>query len=484
MSFFSRVANIVATYLTPRQNRNSTRPKSPSTRKRTPLRPLSPNVDGDKINVQPKNNRKRKVSDSSSQSASKKRRLNPEDRGEDFEGSTLLTATTKVSDTRKRRVPRSKNKVDQELMPPPPSMKKGGRSRKKAASPPVNYPDVSDLEDKENSSPRCETPNRSTRAASSRIDLESMSSDLKARYQEAMELPENSGVWTEAERDLFFRLALRGFEPLLPPNWMLDFPTYPLALFSSANNLPPLLQSYSGNDFRATRTLKDLAEMGKRIRDRKLASPGLRSEPIITSTVSSYIDWALTDAKVHYNQRRGALPVHVIATLHKGQTTHQAITAITTQLHDLAAQHRRANNIHDSVEAPDRDITPTSDATNVLEDDDHLPILTGMMICSSLVVIFTLNAHTVSPASFSSPETGTDARDSSGLRFIATFDFSEGAMDVWNALAMAIVAMHIRKMMALQYELAEKRGETGEGGTWEFIDRKQNDASGIDDPDA
>jgi hypothetical protein len=480
MSFFSRVTDSVAAYLTPRKEGNATRAKSPSKTttktQRSPLRSLSPNVDKDTITVQSQNTKKRKVSDSSIQSSSKKRRLTPE-YDEDFEGSTLLATTTKVSNSRKKRVSSPKNKVDRELMPPP-SLKKPGRSPKKAASPQVTYPNLSDLEEKENTAPRDKTP-------SSPIDLESMSSDLKARYQAAMTLPEDSGIWAEAERDLFFRLALRGFEPLLPQNWMLDFPTYPLALFSSANSPPPLLQSYSGNDFRATRALTELSEMGKRIRDRNLASSGLRSEPIITSTVSSYIDWALKDAKVHLSQRRGALPVHVITTLQKGQTTHNAITAMTAQLHDLAAAHRRAHNIRESVEVPDRDTTPGSDATHVLEEyDDNLPILTGIMICSSLVVVVTLDAHTVSSASFFSSENRTDAQDESGLRFIATFDFSNGAMDVWNALAVAIVAMHIRKMMVLQHELAEESGETGPGERREFVDPKENDTTGLNDPDA
>ena len=485
MSFFSRVTNSVAAYLTPRKKGNATCAKSPSKTKtkRSPLRSLSPNVDKDTITVQSQDTKKRKVSESSVQSSSKKRRFTPADDEEDFEGSTLLATTTKVSNPRKKHVSSPKNKVDRELMPPP-SPKKPGRSPNKAASPQVTYPDLSDLEEKENTLPRDETLSRSTRAASSPIDLESMSSDLKARYQAAMTLPENSGIWAEAERDLFFRLALRGFEPLLPQNWMLDFPTYPLALFSSANSPPPLLQSYSGNDFRATKALTELSEMGKRIRDRNLASSGLRSEPIITATVSSYIDWALKDAKVHLSQRPGALPVHVITTLQKGQTTHTAITAMTAQLHDLAAEHRRAHNIRDSVEVPDRDTTPVSDATHVLkEDDDTLPILTGIMICSSLVVVMTLNAHTIPSASFSSSETRTDTQDETGPRFIATFDFSNGAMDVWNAFAVAIVAMHIRRMMALQHELGEEAGETAQGGTWEFVDPKENDTSGLDDPD-
>ena len=337
----------------------------------------------------------------------------------------------------------------------------------KANSPQVRYPDLPDLDEKESMSQGEQTPSRNTRAASSPIDLESMSSDLKARYQAAITLPENSGIWAEAERDLFFRLALRGFEPLLPPNWMIDFPTYPLALFSSPNSPAPLLQSLSSNDFRATKALKSLNEMGSRIRDRALAFSALRPEPIISSTVSGYIDWALLDAKVHPDQRPNALPVHVITSLQKGQSTHDAITAMTAELHELAAAHRELHNIGESVE---RDSTPASDETHVLDDGDStLPILTGLMICSSLVVVVTLNACALPLA------VETDAEET-GLRFIATFDFGEGGMDVWNALAVAIVGMHIRKVMLTQQAVAEEAGEA-----WEFVEQ---DAGGTDDPDA
>jgi hypothetical protein len=415
------------------------------------LRSLSPNVEGESIIVQPRNSRKRAAPSHSEGNTTKKARFHLES-DDDFE-----TAT-------------KKGKFDRELMPPP-SLKKESRFSKTASTSQVKYPRLPDLDDdddddddddEEDKSLNGEKPPRNSRAVSSPIDLESMSSDLKARYQAAMTLPSNSGIWAEAERDLFFRLALRGFEPLLPENWMLDFPTYPLSLYSSPSSPPPLLSSLSNNDFRATHALQDLNSIGSRIRDRALRPTPLRPEPIISTSVTAYIDWALLDASMHPSQRPGALPVHIISTLSKSQSTHAAITSITAQLHDLAAAHRTRRNIAPSVE---RDTTPASDSTHVL-DDDSLPILTGLLICSSLVVVVTMNAHAVPSAE----------DEESGLRFIATFDFSEGGMDVWNALAVAIVGMHVRKMMVRQYEVAVERGEVER---WGLVD----DGKG-EDPDA
>lgn len=39
------------------------------------------------------------------------------------------------------------------------------------------------------------------------------------------------GRYTEKERSLFLKLAMRGFEPLAPKHWQFDFPTLPDSLF-------------------------------------------------------------------------------------------------------------------------------------------------------------------------------------------------------------------------------------------------------------
>lgn len=70
------------------------------------------------------------------------------------------------------------------------------------------------------------------------------------RWADAVKLPK--GQWAEAEKDLFFRLAMRGFEPLLPSNWHLDFPTLPDSLFADQDPATPapVIQALHGTDFR------------------------------------------------------------------------------------------------------------------------------------------------------------------------------------------------------------------------------------------
>ena len=57
-----------------------------------------------------------------------------------------------------------------------------------------------------------------------------------------------------------------------------------------------------------------------------------------------------------------------------------------------------------------------------------------------------------------------------GLSASATalsFDFSDDGMDVWNALAIAICVMRIRKTMLELCMEAEANGENGNGALWE-----------------
>lgn len=67
------------------------------------------------------------------------------------------------------------------------------------------------------------------------------------RWAQAVELP--PGQWAEAEKDLFFRLSMRGFEPIIPDSWHLDFPTLPGSLFAVEGGPEPLIQVFSGTEF-------------------------------------------------------------------------------------------------------------------------------------------------------------------------------------------------------------------------------------------
>lgn len=59
--------------------------------------------------------------------------------------------------------------------------------------------------------------------------------------------------WSDAEIALFQKLNMRGFEPLLPGTWKMDFKTIPEPLFTDKDE-EVFIGSTSGHDFRGTHT--------------------------------------------------------------------------------------------------------------------------------------------------------------------------------------------------------------------------------------
>ncbi|KAK5078619.1 hypothetical protein LTR51_000809 [Lithohypha guttulata] len=320
--------------------------------------------------------------------------------------------------------------------------------------------------------------------------LEEDDMERARRHAAATNLPLNSGVWERGEEELFFHLSYRGFEPLLPKNWMTDFRTLPLTLYSpdTEDASEPLIKARKPHgEFRAIRELRDLLDLGKDVRDKVLISPGVKVETIVERATKRYIAWALADAGIKLSipaSRRGPLPIHVIVKLKSNQTTTSCLLELKEKLHALRTRHYRVRNIHESIERDTSDLmTPESGSpTKVAETSkDDIPVLYGILICKSILAIFTLNSRTPpmkntafpawgrnhyrpSPAITESttatkldtqhlPSMEVDEENeddsTSDPRFIADFDFSDSTKDVWNALVIAIVAMQIRKDMLL-----------------------------------
>ncbi|EXJ65931.1 uncharacterized protein A1O5_10907 [Cladophialophora psammophila CBS 110553] len=273
------------------------------------------------------------------------------------------------------------------------------------------------------------------------------------RHAAAVTLPANSGLWSQAERELFFHLAYRGFEALLPQNWMIDFDTLPISVFAHENSTdPPLIQNIRDNQFRASHALRRLFEAGHDIRDRTHVSPGASRERILEQSVKRYLYWALTDIGLRPISKTNYIPVHVVVARKKGRSTLQTLEEITNKLQKLSRRHQTAQNIHLSIETSFTD----TDETRVVDDDASSPTLIGFVIISSVLVIVTLspfptitpdkqNKQTVSP-SIGEPSLQDGVSVSPDrLRIIAELDFSQRDQDVWNALGVAITAMQIRR---------------------------------------
>ncbi|KEF55771.1 uncharacterized protein A1O9_08522 [Exophiala aquamarina CBS 119918] len=278
-------------------------------------------------------------------------------------------------------------------------------------------------------------------------DLDEEQMEAARRHAASIQLPAESGKWSEAEQELFFRLAKRGFQPLLPQNWMIDFDTLPLSIFAHEDSIdPPLIQNMRDNHFRAAHALRRLLEAGHDVRDRTHVSPGVRRERILQSIVKRYLHWALTDVGLRPNSLTRFLPTHVIVTHRKGHSTFQTLEELAHKLHKLADRHRKAAKVHPTIEPHESQLIPC-DPIDAVQDSSDIPTLFGLVFISSVLAIMTLSPFTADK-SITHNQTGSQPISqpvsNDYLRTIIDLDFSQKDQDVWNSLGVAIVAMQIR----------------------------------------
>ncbi|EAU37041.1 predicted protein [Aspergillus terreus NIH2624] len=257
------------------------------------------------------------------------------------------------------------------------------------------------------------------------------------RWAEAINLPQ--GFYNPEESDLFFRLAMRGFEPLVPRHWKHDFPTLPELLFPPpGDESGPLIRAFGKSDFFGVKSLTHLFSLGGRVRDCNVTR--IKPEPLIKRCVVKYIRWAFRDAKIHI--ARHSILVHAIYDQKKGESTLSAVKNLNQRLQRLASRYRRSLNSASAGAPPSPQTSEGSgSASGISESHPKYPLLTGFVICGPIITILSLSTDPSSAAQ------GSDSK------FISQFDLSERGQDVWNSLAIAITVMHIRRTMM---QLAEE----------------------------
>ena len=417
------------------------------------------------------------------------------DEDSDFEGDTLL-ASTPGPKTHVRA--KDKAQEDRQAMPPPPKPPIRLDDQPYVPARDIIDPNLrsnilrtqSSFHDSEFSDEEIFTKKTAVRREDRSEVNPQFEYDRALRHAEAQQLPEDGGTWTEAEKDLFYRLAMRGFEPLVPDHWDMDFKTLPPLLFSTEGQ-EPLIVPFSDREFRAKHFLRTLFGIAANVRDKRLA--GLRTEPSIKRTLRQFISWALLDAGVHPSQRPRANPVHALVTMRRSETTYDVLRRMSRRLYKLARRYQDVHRVRQSIEPQSQLPTPPSNEDCSKDsdsgyDDAYMPTLIGLMIVSSVVAVVTLHSRSNPPELLFSPDAARRRsfasmissnheesslavlKEESGLRFIAKFDFStHDGYDVWDGFAMAICIMRIRKTMLELCERAESEGQAGKGGLWERV---------------
>ncbi|KAM5444400.1 hypothetical protein MferCBS31731_000920 [Microsporum ferrugineum] len=248
------------------------------------------------------------------------------------------------------------------------------------------------------------------------------------RWAAAVEGP--SGNWADAERDMYFRLAMRGFEPVLPHSWRMDFMTLPDSLFTAPNDYTAYISCR--NEFRGMRYFNNLVNLGGRVRDRIACH--LCPEQVIKHYLCSYLRWALRDSGMH--NRPHFVPPYSIYTLKSSQTTRDAVNIMNLKLIAVAESYQSSWCLTPSIESDDGTDDYFDAESELRYQDRTFPVIMGFLICGSIVALMTLDSDPRMNPIFNSKTSG---------RLISRFDFSEYGQDVWNALAIAIAVARMRK---------------------------------------
>lgn len=219
--------------------------------------------------------------------------------------------------------------------------------------------------------------------------------------------------WSKDEVWLFYRLNNRGFEPLLPATWDFDFETVPDLVFSD-DDAKVLIKAREGNEYNASRALKNLFYLGSRVRDR--IDCHFRPEETLRREFLEFYKWSIKDAGLH---RIEYIPVLTIGTAAPRESVDSVLGRVTDSLHDLGKQYRA--HFFDHYD-PD---------TRKPVFKKELPTLYGVVIIKSVVSFVT----------YDSRFPGKKPRN------MGTYDFAIEEQDVWHAFSAAIVMTKAREYL-------------------------------------
>ncbi len=233
--------------------------------------------------------------------------------------------------------------------------------------------------------------------------------------------------WDDDHIVLVQKIAMRGYEPLLPHHYKFEWPFYPDALFADDDNA--FLTTLSGRFFRGSKALGRLFELGGRVRDCVLLNGRTTPEQQTKKMVKEYIKWADADANL---DTTSAIPMLAIECQPSSIPAARLQEKARAKLDKLAARYRTAFRVNQSIER-----SPTSRASTVLAHP--IPTLYAIVASGTLVALVAYNPADENP----------------DVKPIAFFQMNDTAYDVWNALALAIIICHVRN---IQIRIAEETG--------------------------
>ena len=237
--------------------------------------------------------------------------------------------------------------------------------------------------------------------------------------------------WSPSSVVLFRKLAMRGFEPLMPWEWCeREFLAFPTALFTKDDNqafIKGINRDGCLGPHRATKALNVLLNLGDRVRAKQL----IKLDPghWIKHEINAYVRWSLRDAPLY--KKVGYAPMLAVQVAGASRNGHELQVRMVKRLRRLSREWRQA-----------------LDELPKTEKIEQPPSVYGIIVSQTVLAFVAYIPKQIE-------DEGDELIDpASELHTVGLFDYSDGGYDVWNTLAVAIFVIHCRNQLVELVEAA------------------------------
>ncbi|EKG13482.1 hypothetical protein MPH_09350 [Macrophomina phaseolina MS6] len=230
--------------------------------------------------------------------------------------------------------------------------------------------------------------------------------------------------WAEDPIRVYLKLTMRGWEPLFPKTWRIEFDSFPRVLFTNKWE-DEYIHSLTDNQFRAMRAFRSLVMVGSRARDATLRDvntpPRRQPQELIARELKNYIKWAFADAGV-----TDITPTLAVISGREDVDPEVLQRKMVTRLTKLKQEW--LNNIAITQDT-DADGTPIQ-----VDEVCEPPTIYGIIISHLMVCLVAL-------------EDEDNGAAEPRIHAFSWNSMAKPAYDVWNTITMAIMVMHCRNTM-------------------------------------
>lgn len=234
--------------------------------------------------------------------------------------------------------------------------------------------------------------------------------------------------WDADYITLMHKVAMRGYEPLLPAYMKFEFRFLPDELFATDDG-QAFVSSSEGSQFRAAKEFERVMELSSRVRDRVEMAEHVDLPPSPEAAVrrhlSQYYNFLFADAELGRETR---IPLLAMVFGSSG-TPASALRATATQRCAALAQRWKE----------------AFSAQSLSSDSHPLPTLYALVVSHTIIALM---AYRPEPAARADDDDEDDEDPAPECTGMAIFDLSDVNNAVWDALALACVGCHVRNVMA------------------------------------